>query len=426
MLNKILKSKVFSNGIYLYILQIFNTVLPLITLPYITRILGDSQYGVFSKTFNYITYCQALVEYGFALAGARKVSLCDSKAERDKVFSNIVYSKMLLTLASFLVVVVLSFTIIKDSTQAMCLFILSLLFVAEIFNQTWLLQGMQYMRPIMLISVISRTVSTIFIFIFVKDSNDLLLYALLFVGTNVITSLLGTVIVVKKFEVRFVRLKIDEIKLALKDAWPLFTTSFASKVCSGFAITALGFFCSDAIIGGYSAVQKIPYMLVMIFAPLGQVIYPFICRLYADDLAKGVRTLKLIALVVLGGCLFGVVLIIILKDWLINLVLGAEYIQYANLIIPLACWLFLSITNNFLGIQTLVARGFQKQYSRCFLISIIVLVALNLILGYFFGAMGAAFATMLGELVLTVGCLIVIIKNGLLKNSDKQIITEGE
>ena len=137
MLNKILKSKVFSNGIYLYILQIFNTVLPLITLPYITRILGDSQYGVFSKTFNYITYCQALVEYGFALAGARKVSLCDSKEERDKVFSNIVYSKMLLTLASFLVVVVLSFTIIKDSTQAMCLFILSLLFVAEIFNQTW-------------------------------------------------------------------------------------------------------------------------------------------------------------------------------------------------------------------------------------------------------------------------------------------------
>ena len=136
-------------------------------------------------------------------------------------------------------------------------------------------------------------------------------------------------------------------------------------------------------------------------------------------MAKGIRTLKLIALVVLGGCLFGVVLIIILKDWLINLVLGAEYIRYTNLIIPLACWLFLSITNNFLGIQTLVARGFQKQYSRCFLISIIVLVALNLILGYFFGAMGAAFATMLGELVLTVGCLIVIIKNGLLKNSDK-------
>lgn len=426
MINKILKSKVFSNGIYLYILQIFNTVIPLLTLPYITRILGDSQYGVFSKTLNYITYCQALVEYGFTLAGARKISLCDSKEERDKIFSSITYSKMLLTLASLAVVTVLSFTVVKSSTQAMCMFILALLLVAEVFTQTWLLQGMQYMRPIMLTSVISRVISTVFIFVFVKDANDLLLYAFLYVATNLITALLGTVIVIKKFNIRFLRCSFDDMKSSLKEGWPLFTTSFASKVCSGFAITALGFFCSDAIIGGYSAVQKIPYILVMMFAPIGQAIYPFICRLYADDVSKGVRMLKKIALVVLGGCLVGVVLLIVLKNWLINLVLGAEYIKYANLIIPLACWLFFSITNNFLGIQTLVARGYQKQYSRCFLISIVFLITLNLALGYFFGGIGVAIATMLGEFSLTVGCLIVIFKNGLLKNSGKEIITEGE
>jgi PST family polysaccharide transporter len=117
MINKILKSKVFSNGVYLYILQMFNTIIPLLTLPYITRILGDSQYGVFSKTFNYITYFQALVEYGFTLAGARKISLCNTKEERDKIFSSITYSKMLLTLFSLVVVGVLSFTIVKTPTQ---------------------------------------------------------------------------------------------------------------------------------------------------------------------------------------------------------------------------------------------------------------------------------------------------------------------
>jgi PST family polysaccharide transporter len=298
--------------------------------------------------------------------------------------------------------------------------------IAEMFMQTWLLQGMQYMRPIMLVSVISRTLSTVGIFLFVKKSDDLLLYAFLFVATNLITALLGTVIVIRKFKVRFIKLKFVDIKSALKDDWPLFTTSFASKVCSGFAITALGFFCTDAVIGGYSAVQKIPYILVMMFAPIGQAIYPFICRLYADDLSKGVKMLKKIALVVLSGCLIGVLLLILLKDWLIKFILGAEYAQYAILIIPLACWLFLSIANNFLGIQTLVARGYQKQYSRCFLISIVILIILNLVLGYFCGAMGVAFATMIGELTLTAGCLIVIIKNGLFKTNDKQMTTEGE
>ena len=426
MIKKILKSKVFSNGIYLYILQMFNTVIPLLTLPYITRILGDSQYGVFSKTFNYITYFQALVEYGFTLAGARKLSLCNTKEERDKIFSSIIYSKILLTLVSLCAVAVLSFTVTKTQTQTLCMLILALMLVAEVFMQTWVLQGMQYMRPIMIVSVTSRLISTLCIFLFVKKTSDLLLYAALFVSTNLITAFLGTVIVFKKFKLRFIRLGFSDIGFALKDGWPLFTTSFASRVCSGFAITALGFFCTDAIVGGYSAVQKIPYILVMMFAPIGQAIYPFICRLYVDDLSKGVKTLKKIAAVVLGACLLGVVMIILLKNWLISLVLGKEYLRYANLIIPLAIWLFLSITNNFLGIQTLVARGYQKQYSRCFLISIVFLVALNLAFGYLFGAMGVAIATMIGELILTVGCLTVIVKNGLFKASDKEIITEGE
>ena len=424
MIKKILKSKVFSNGVYLYILQMFNTIIPLLTLPYITYILGDSQYGVFSKILNYVTYFQAVVEYGFTLAGARKISLCNTEEERNKIFSSITYSKILLAAVSALGITVLSFTIAKTSEQMLCMLILALLLVAEMFMQTYLLQGMQYMRPIMLVSVISRTLSTIGIFIFVKDKNDLLLYSILYVSTNLITALLGTVIVVKKFKIRFVRLNFTDIKESLKDGWPLFTTSFASKVCSGFAITALGFFCTDAIIGGYSAVQKIPYILVMMFAPIGQAIYPFVCRLYADDLNKGVKMLKKIALVVLGVCFVGVLMLIVLRKWLVGFL--GDYERYADLIIPLACWLFLSITNNFLGIQTLVARGYQKQYSRCFLISIVILIVLNLAFGYLFGAMGVAFATMLGELSLTVGCLIVIIKNGLFKTSDKELTTEGE
>lgn len=426
MIKRILKSKVFSNGVYLYILQMFNMIIPLLTLPYITRILGDSQYGVFSKILNYITYCQALVEYGFTLAGARKITLCNSGEERNKIFSSITYSKILLTLISCSVVTVLTFTITKNPTQKICMLILALMLVAEAFTQTWILQGMQYMRPIMLVSVISRTISTVCMFAFVKNSDHLLLYALLFVSTNLITAFLGTIIVMKKFQIRFTCINKDELFFVLKDGWPLFTTSFASKLCSGFAITALGFFCTDAIIGGYSAVQKIPYILVMMFAPIGQAIYPFMCRLYADNVNKGIKFLKIIASVVLCICMIGVVIIVILKDWLISFAFGNDYLCYAELIIPLAIWMFFSIANNFWGIQTLIARGYQKQYSRCFLISIVVLVVLCLALGYLAGAMGVAIATLIGELVLTVGCWIVILKNGLLKSINKELYTEAE
>ena len=60
-----IKTKTMANGMWLYLLQIFNTVIPLITLPYVTRILGTTQYEVFSASFNIVGYLQVVVEYGF-------------------------------------------------------------------------------------------------------------------------------------------------------------------------------------------------------------------------------------------------------------------------------------------------------------------------------------------------------------------------
>ena len=72
-INNVLKSKVFKNGFWLTILQLVNTVIPILTIPYITRILGAEEYGVFSIALNWVTYLQVFVEYGFGLSGARKV-----------------------------------------------------------------------------------------------------------------------------------------------------------------------------------------------------------------------------------------------------------------------------------------------------------------------------------------------------------------
>ena len=71
----LLKSKVLANSAWLIILQVFNTIVPLLTLPYITRVLGTSNYGVFSLALNWVTYFQVIVEYGFGFTGARKVSI---------------------------------------------------------------------------------------------------------------------------------------------------------------------------------------------------------------------------------------------------------------------------------------------------------------------------------------------------------------
>lgn len=74
-----LKKKVVKNGDWMYLLLIFNTVVPLLTLPYITRIICAKQYGVFSIAINIIGYYQVFVEYGFGMSVTRKGALSDDK-----------------------------------------------------------------------------------------------------------------------------------------------------------------------------------------------------------------------------------------------------------------------------------------------------------------------------------------------------------
>ena len=410
-----IKNKIFTNGIYLYILQIFNTVIPLITLPYITRVLGIEQYGVFSKTLNYVTYFHAFVEYGFTLLGARKITLAENnKIEISKIFSAITYSKILNSIISFSVLAVVGLFALEREQQYQCLLILTIWIFSEVFTQTYIFQGLQDMKFIMAVNVISRTVSTVLTFIFVKNPEDILIYAILYVVTNVLSAFLGTALIVGKFKIRLTKPNYKDIVDVYKEGFPLFTTSFASKICSGFTVTALGFFCTDAVIGGYTAIQKIPYILVIMFAPVGQVIYPYICKLYETNIELAIRRIKKILLAILVVCAVGFLTMLFLKDVMIRIVYGEEYLPYSNLIIPLSLWLVFSITNNILGIQILVARGNQKEYSVCFIISIIALVIFNLVLCYMFGAWGGAIATAVGELTLTCCCLYVIWKKRLL------------
>ena len=108
-----------------------------------------------------------------------------------------------------------------------------------------------------------------------------------------------------------------------------------------------------------------------------------------------------------------------LRDFLISIAFGVAYTEYSNIIIPLVIWMILSITNNFLGIQFLVASGHQKEYSQAFSLSAVVTVLLNVALGFAFGIYGVSSAAAIGEAGLTLMLMLKIIK---LKSKEKENI----
>ncbi len=174
-IKKMISTKLFKNGMWLFLLQIFNTVVPLLTLPYITRVLGASNYGIFSLSLNWITYFQVIVEYGFGFTGARKVSI-EGDSSLQNLYSRIISARLLLLAVSYLGMNVLAYVTHVGVQQYVSMNILFLVIIGVAFQLTWLFQGKQDMKLITMINAVSRLISVLLVFLIVKAEEHLYLY----------------------------------------------------------------------------------------------------------------------------------------------------------------------------------------------------------------------------------------------------------
>ena len=279
-MNRILNSRILKNGIWLTILQLVNTVIPVITIPYVTRILGTNEYGIFSIALNWILYLQVFVEYGFGLSGVRKVALIkESEYERlNQLFNNIISARILLLSVSFIILNIICIVSNFSSQIYMSMLFLFTMIIGTTFQLTWLFQGKQDMKFITIINVVSRVISVLLIFLFVKTSNDIYLYCFLYAITLLLSSIISMIVARRKYNLKFKFANFYKILNELKDGIYLFTSSAMTKIFSGFGVTILGIYTSASTTGIFSAIYKIPYVLTMFFSPVSQAIYPFISK----------------------------------------------------------------------------------------------------------------------------------------------------
>lgn len=400
-----LKSRIFINSAWLFILQIFNTIVPLVTLPYITRILGTSNYGVFSLSLNWITYFQVIVEYGFGFTGVKKVSVRDTERDKinlQKLYSNIITARIILLFITYVLMNSISIFTHVSINQYISMNILFIMIIGIAFQLTWLFQGMQDMKVITIINAISRLFSVILIFLLIKEPKHIYVYCFCYSTTFVLSALIGIIYANRKYGLRIKMSKITDAFLELKDGWDLFISQAISKIFSGFGITILGFVTTSNMIGIYSAISKIPFVLILFFSPISQALFPYISIQFNNSFNKAENAVKkFLKYTILGFCTIGLG-IIFFREEIVSIVFGESYQEYADLIIPLIIWTIISIVNNFLGPQYLVASGNSRLYSKAFSISIMITIFLNIILGYKYNIYGIAFASVLGEFLLMI------------------------
>ncbi len=409
-INKLVSSKVFKNGIWMYLLQIFNTVIPLITLPYVTRILGTTKYGIFSASFNLVGYLQVVVEYGFAMSATREIALSHTKEKINKLFSTIIYARLVLLIGCIVFSIAYLIFWHPDFVQILSYWLLAIMLLATTIQENWLFQGLEDMKYIAISNIIARTVTMMLIFRFVKGIDDLLIYCFLYAVSPLISNILGLIIAKLKYNIRFVKVNIKDVNKELKRGWYIFTTQFTSKVFGAIGVTFLTFFDTSSTVGIFSAIQKIPNAMILMWNPISTVLYPVVSKKMKDSFLNGEKFVLHIRKYLLLLFLAPTILFSVFSHPIVKIAFGESYAVNSTWLIPLLLWLFVSIDNNFWGIQILLGSGHDKEYSTCFLISVVATILFNLIFIKIWGGTGAAWAPFASELLLDVLLIIAVKK----------------
>ncbi|CAM2912384.1 oligosaccharide flippase family protein [Actinobacillus equuli] len=379
-----------------------NFLFPLLTFPYVSRILEPEGTGKVAFATSFVTYFIMLSSFGVANYGVRAVAqVRDNKYQLSKVTQEILFINLVMMFFTYLVFFTLLFFSDKLGQEKALLNITSLLILFTIIGIEWFYKGIEQYQYITVRTILFRLIALVATFIFINSKSDYITFALISMIAAVGSSILN-IINVRKY-ISFKWYSSYELKKHLKPMFLLFLTSFAISVYTNTDATMLGFLRTDTDVGYYNAAVRIKAILLSIVTSLGVVLLPRLSYYIQHNmtiefnlaLKKSVNFIMLISLPV------AVFFAVFSKETILVLAGNA----YLESIIPLKIIMFTVVLvgiTNILGIQILL----PLKKDGILLISVVGGAIANIGLNLYFipklGATGAAISTTIAELVVLI------------------------
>jgi len=397
--------RVLDNIMSLTGIQLVQYLLPLVTFPYLTRVLGPANYGKVAFALAFIGYFQLLTDYGFNLSATREISINrDDLGQVSRIYSSVMVTKTLLMLLTFILmlVVISSFERFRGD-YFLYIFTFGLVLGSVLFP-VWFFQGVERMRYISMLRILSSIIYTALIFLVVRGPKDYLYVPLINSIGFIVVGVYSQHIVRKEFKVKFLIPTLQDIKRQLVEGWHLFISTLAISFYTTSNRFILGFFVSSTTLGYYAVAEDIMRALQGLVSPIGQAVYPYFSRMQAEDRERAKSELKKV-LILIGIFTFGLsVIFVFLAPFIVKILAGSLYTRSILLLQILVFVVFIGGLNYILGIQGLVSFGYKEESTRIFITAGILHLAILISLVIMLSAPGAAIAVVITELII---CLLL-------------------
>lgn len=412
------KGNIKKNYIYNLSYQIVLLIAPLITIPYVSKVLGADGIGTVSYVESVASYFVLFATFGIPTYGQRETSYAqDSKERRSIVFWNAKALSVLFSIAALIIYVMFALT--RENRYIYVIYALNI--IAALTDITWFFQGMEEFGKIVFRNIIFKIISIIYIFIFIRNKSDIAAYAFgltffTFLGNASLWFYLPKYVkLIKKAQLHPFR----EFKVVLS----LFIPTIAMQIYTVIDKTMIGNITKNAFENGYyEQALKISRILLTVVTALGTVMTPHVGYYFEQKNTEEVKRLmyKEYRFVWFIGTPLCLGLIMVSSNF-VPWFFGKGYDKVAILLKILAFLILAIGINNVTGIQYLIPTKRQNTFTFTVMVGACANFFMNMILIRYFQSAGAAIASVAAETLIAVTQLIIVRK----ELSLWKIVTEG-
>lgn len=399
-----IKRNFFYNSLYQFILLF----MPLITVPYISRVLGAEGLGIYVYSYTYSQYFILAGTLGLKMYASRQIAYVKSNLQKmNKTFWEIAFLNFTtLGLAWFLFVIV--FVVIGKENKLIYL-VQSIGIIASMFDILWFFQGIEDFKKITLRNMLVKFIAVISIFLIVKRKDDLILYCLIL---N-LSQIFGQTIM-WKYIISNMKFCLPNVKKIFKHIIPslrLFVSQIAIQIYSLIDKTMLGIICGAVTVGIYDNSQKIISISITLVSCLGQVLLPRISTLFAlskfESIKENIYKAFSFILFLSFPITFGLIAI---SHSFVLWFYGSEFSSIEGLLY-LGAWIMIPLSwSSVIGSSLLIPLKKEKEFTFSVVIGAIINISLNIIFLPKFNINAAIIISVISQFFVSIFQLIILKK----------------
>lgn len=359
-LNRLLKDeasrRLLDNFASLTLLQGLQYILPLLTVPYLVRVIGPEKYGLIAFASAFVFYFKMLTDYGFNQSATREIAINrDNQAKVAELFSCVWILQNLLTLVSFVLLCFIVFYTSFSQDWVIYFFAFGQV-VGNSLTPWWFFLGMERMRYVTILNVVSSIIFTLSIFLFIRQASDYLYVPLITSVGSITAGVISLWIVFRDFKLKPILPGIRPIFNAFRDSTQFFLSRASVSVYTTSNTFFLGLFTNPLTVGYYTAAQAVYTAAQGLYQPLVTVLYPHMSKTANKPFFKNVFKTS----VLLNA--FFCALLFIFSRQIIVIIFGSNFLESIVVLRIFALALFVVVPSILLGYPFLAALG-QAKYA---------------------------------------------------------------